>query len=428
MARAPGRARGMISINDSAREGTNIEGLRGGKLMKISVGNLFGTRVGAQPVEVVERKGLGHPDSICDALCERLSNDLSRYYLDRHGAILHHNVDKCLLFGGVASPAFGGGEVRAPIEIYLSGRAAGEWRGASTPIEEIATEGCRRWFEDHLHAIDAQRHVRVHCLVRPTSAGLAELFARPGGAANDTSVAVGYAPLDELEQTVLHVERHLNCTAVKREHPEIGEDIKIMGVRHEGRIALTVACAFVDRHVAGMAEYAECKRRLAERVREAAAATTALPLDVVVNMADGTTPESLYLTVTGTSAEAGDDGEAGRGNRVNGLITPYRPMTMEAVAGKNPVTHVGKLYNVLASRLAQQIVDRVPGVVEAYCCLVSRIGAPVGQPQLADVRVRVIEPIALSDLRPQIGQIVEAGMASAGTLWRELLSGEHRWW
>jgi len=88
--------------------------------------------------------------------------------------------------------------------------------------------------------------------------------------------------------------------------------------------------------------------------------------------ADGDTPESIYLTVTGTSAEAGDDGEVGRGNRANGLITPYRPMSLEATAGKNPVTHVGKIYNVLAQRIAAGIVRETAGVEEAYCSLLSR--------------------------------------------------------
>ena len=36
---------------------------------------------GAHSIELVERKGLGHPDSICDALAEELSRSLSRYCL-----------------------------------------------------------------------------------------------------------------------------------------------------------------------------------------------------------------------------------------------------------------------------------------------------------------------------------------------------------
>src|SRR5450756_525052 len=74
-------------------------------------------------VEVVERKGLGHPDSICDALAETLSRSLCLEYRDRFGKVLHHNVDKALLSGGRAAPAFGGGSVLAPMNIYLAGRA-----------------------------------------------------------------------------------------------------------------------------------------------------------------------------------------------------------------------------------------------------------------------------------------------------------------
>ncbi len=85
----------------------------------------------------------------------------------------------------------------------------------------------------------------------------------------------------------------------------------------------------------------------------------------------------VFLTVTGTSAEAGDDGEVGRGNRTCGLITPYRSITLEAAAGKNPVSHVGKLYNLVASRIAAAITAEIPDVPDAACVLVSQIGRPV---------------------------------------------------
>lgn len=74
-------------------------------------------------VEIVERKGLGHPDTICDALAEAFSRNLCREYLARFGSILHHNVDKALLCGGRSAPAFEGGAILSPIDIYLAGRA-----------------------------------------------------------------------------------------------------------------------------------------------------------------------------------------------------------------------------------------------------------------------------------------------------------------
>ena len=70
--------------------------------MKPEIGLLEAPSPESLPFEIVERKGLGHPDTICDALTENLSRALSRVYLERFGAILHHNVDKVLLCGGAA--------------------------------------------------------------------------------------------------------------------------------------------------------------------------------------------------------------------------------------------------------------------------------------------------------------------------------------
>jgi S-adenosylmethionine synthetase len=63
-------------------------------------------------------------------------------------------------------------------------------------------------------------------------------------------------------------------------------------------------------------------------------------------------------------------GRVGRGNRVCGLITPYRPMTLEAAAGKNPYNHVGKLYNLCAQQICERIVSELKNVQSASCMLV----------------------------------------------------------
>jgi S-adenosylmethionine synthetase len=122
-----------------------------------------------EAVEFVERKGLGHPDSICDALAETLSRNLCRCYLDRFGTVLHHNVDKVLLCGGSSAPRFGGGKVLQPIDIYLSGRAIVGYGQEKIPLDDIINEGSRAWLRDNLHALDADRHVRLHNVVRPGS-------------------------------------------------------------------------------------------------------------------------------------------------------------------------------------------------------------------------------------------------------------------
>lgn len=150
-----------------------------------------------ETIEVVERKGLGHPDTICDALAETLSRNLCREYRRRFGMILHHNVDKALLSGGRAAAEFGGGSVLAPINIYLAGRATSQVGADVVPIAEIAVEESRAWLRSNLHALDADRHVVIHSLIQPGSADLSALFSRRSEAdiplANDTSIGVGYA-------------------------------------------------------------------------------------------------------------------------------------------------------------------------------------------------------------------------------------------
>ena len=97
-------------------------------------------------LEVVERKGLGHPDTICDEIAEQLSLTLSRLYLAKCGEVLHHNVDKVLLAGGASSPRFGGGAILAPIELFLAGRATASFQGKTLPVEDLAHQVAADWF------------------------------------------------------------------------------------------------------------------------------------------------------------------------------------------------------------------------------------------------------------------------------------------
>ena len=400
---------------------------RRGEMMKVNLQTRPDIPAGRRDVEVVERKGLGHPDTICDAVAEELSRRLCRFYLENFDHIAHHNVDKALLWGGAARPAFGGGEVLKPMEIFLAGRATLEFRGVTVPIEEIVDACVRDWFDEHMHAVDPDRHLRVHCLIRPGSSELVDLFARQrehGVAfANDTSCGVGFAPWSELERVVYDLERELNSGRVKRDHPEIGEDIKVMGVRNGNQIDLTVAIAMIDGHITDLAGYQAKKAGLTELAAKFAAQHTGTPVSVAVNTGDNIEKGDIYLTVTGTSAEAGDDGEVGRGNRANGLITPFRPMTLEAAAGKNPISHVGKLYNLPAGRIAAAIAAEVDGVEYAQCCLVSRIGRPITEPQIAAIDLRMAGDTPAAAIRTDAEDIVRVHVSRIGSLWRDTLDG-----
>jgi S-adenosylmethionine synthetase len=225
-------------------------------------------------VEVVERKGLGHPDSICDALSEAVSLSLCQYYLEQFGHILHHNVDKVLLVGGSSTPRFGGGEIAQPIEIFVAGRATAAWEGKVVPVSDLARDACLSWIRAHLRE-EVSHHIRITPLIRPGSTDLRALFARgtQRALANDTSCGAGFAPLSKLEQLVLQVEKALNDTSTKTRYPAIGEDIKVMALRHADRVTLTIACAIVDRFVRNATDYAEHKSRVHHIAMDAALST-----------------------------------------------------------------------------------------------------------------------------------------------------------
>ena len=384
-------------------------------------------KIAEEVVEVAERKGLGHPDTICDALAETLSQNLCREYRARFGTILHHNVDKALLCGGRTAPALGGGSVLSPINIYMAGRAVTQVDDEALPIREIAIEGSRAWLRQNFHALDAERHVQIHELIRPGSQDLQSLFSRsangPVPLANDTSIGVGYAPLSALERLVLAAEKQINGRDRGRDHPAWGEDVKIMGIRHRDTVSLTIACAMIDRHLAHLDDYLAEKAAIEMLVQELANRHGFSRCDVNVNAADDLSARSMYLTVTGTSAEAGDDGEVGRGNRINGLITPWRPMSLEAPAGKNPVTHVGKIYNVAAREIAETLVAIVPEVVAAQCLLVSRIGAPVTDPALVQVKLATRDGIPLDATDRRVADVTADCLSRIPKLIGEFVAG-----
>jgi S-adenosylmethionine synthetase len=388
---------------------------------------LSALEINDDPVEFVERKGLGHPDTICDALAEGLSRDLCREYQRRFGEILHHNVDKALLCGGRAAPAFGGGHVIAPIDIYLAGRAISEVGTDHIPISEIAIESSRSWLRDNMHALSVETGVRIHAVIQPGSQDLQSLFLRRGQRtvplANDSVIAVGHAPLSPLEQLVLAAERRINGRDRYRVTPAWGEDVKVMGVRIGDKIKLTIACAMIGRYLADLDEYLGQKLALSELAQQLAAQHGFPMCEVHINSADDAAAGRIYLTVTGTSAEAGDDGQVGRGNRVNGLITPCRPMSLEAAAGKNPVSHVGKIYNVTARDIAETLVAEVPEIAGAQCLMVSQIGSPITDPAVVQVKLATRD-VPVAQLRERVEEVISHGVARIPALVDEFVLGK----
>lgn len=351
------------------------------------------------PFEVVERKGIGHPDTLADGISESISRSLSQFYIDEFGQILHHNVDKVLIIAGKSMPEFGGGSILKPPSVIVGGRAT---KPSGKQVFEIIEDSVTSFFRRTVKNLEQFR-------VEPrVEEGAPELRSLIGRGANDTSIGVGYAPLSSTEKLVLGMERE-----VQRVHG-VGEDTKLMAVRIGDELTIVVAAAMVSKFISSREEYDDAKAKVLEAV------SRRVDADICVNCADS--GNNIYLTVTGTSIEMGDDGATGRGNRGNGLITPMRPMTMEAIAGKNPVNHVGKIYNVLAQRAASEIAE-LDGVIEANVTFVSKIGAPISQPLLRGVRISGDLQLT-PELESQVDSILNYMLESTDQLVEEFVKGK----
>jgi len=379
-----------------------------------------------QEVEIVERKGIGHPDSICDGIAEAVSRALAQAYIDRFEKVLHYNTDETQLVAGDAAPAFGGGEVVEPIYILIVGRATKYYDETAIPVDSIALKAARDYLREALPNLDLETDVIVDVKLGEGSGDLQEVFGENGRAvpmANDTSFGVGHAPLTETEQIVLNTERRLD-TEFGEKHPALGEDVKVMGKREGNAIDLTVAAAMVDTYVPNMEAYQAEIEAIREFVNDLAYEYTDREVRVYVNTADDYEEGSIYLTTTGTSAEQGDDGSVGRGNRANGLITPNRSMSIEATSGKNPVNHIGKIYNLLSNQIAAHVVDEVDGIRDLRVRLLSQIGSPIDDPHVADVHVITEEGVSLGDIEQDVRDIVDDELAHVSNVTERTIAGE----
>jgi S-adenosylmethionine synthetase len=377
----------------------------------VLVKKLYQLPLDEKPMEVCERKGLGHPDTICDAIMNQVSIELSKEYINRFGTILHHNLDKGLVGAGGSQVRFGGGDITEPILIVYGDRATFNAGGEHIPVNKIAKNSTKKWMRINLRFVDPDKHIKYQSIIKPGASSLQDIFARKGKylGANDTSAAVGFAPLSRTEHTILELEQYLNSSTFKKQHPESGEDIKIMGFRNSDHLDLTVAMAFVDRFIESEKHYFKMKEEILEVMNNFVTAKYNFKkINIGLNVLDakGRGIDGLYLTVLGTSADTGDSGQVGRGNNVVGVIPLNRPMSSEAAAGKNPVSHVGKIYNLLSYRIADQAVRKVNGVKEIYIWLVSAIGRPINDPAVCSAQIIPSKGITVEDISHEIKEVI----------------------
>jgi S-adenosylmethionine synthetase len=388
-----------------------------------------GPRTGELEVEIVERKGLGHPDTMCDSIMEKVAQALARLYLERTGAVRHFNCDKALLAAGDVHHQWGGGAVKEPMRLIMGDRATMTWKGERLNVESVAVEAARAWIRSHLRHVDPVDHVSYEVAMKPGSPELASGYAGEV-VSNDTSAAVGYAPMTDTERLVLAAERHANSAEFKASFPETGEDVKVMGVRSGRSLQVSMAIPLLDRFLEDERDYFERKARVQDAILSHLRSQPGSleEISLTLNAADraGAGLDGIYASVLGVSAESADSGEVGRGNRGNGLISFSRPAGSEAIAGKNPIGHVGKIHGMLAFAIAERMVASLPALEEVTVWMCSRIGQPLDRPQSVFLLAHLAKGAQPSDVEKAAREIVEDELARLPAFCRALAAGERQ--
>lgn len=365
----------------------------------------------APTIEFVERKGVGHPDTICDAMADNLARRLATSYIEHTGAVQHFNVDKAILAAGTVDVEFGGGRHLTPGRLILVGKANSR---AWEPDTDVLLKSAYADLAELLPEA-ASDAFTIEIWLSQSADDLAVVNSHEVPLSNDTSFAAVSVPRSPLEETVYQVEHMLNGAEFRSRVP-VGRDIKVMGARTERGATVTVASPIYATAVKDRSEYNAAIDTI--RTETVALAAAIMEAEVAVNVNGADDDYSTYLTLSGTSAESGDDGQVGRGNRFGGLITPYRPMSLEAAAGKNPAAHVGKTYHAAAYDLGMNAVAEL-GALEVTTRILSSIGTPVTDPQAVHVEVHgEVNEVAIADA-------VNASLADWDGIRDRLIAGEY---
>lgn len=341
-------------------------------------------------VEIVERKGRGHPDTLADGLAEELSVRYSLYCRERFGAILHHNFDKVGLLGGRSAARLGEGRMLAPVRVLLNGRAAGEFGGEEIPLQDLLFEWATEFLVRELPLIDPDRDIEIHFNVsQANTPGYPDADFQPdsptdlgqshGLLSSDSAAVCVQHPLSPVERAVLAIEQMLTADEYRAERPWLGSDIKLLACRTGDRVSMTACVPQVADYVPDADSY----RRNLDSTRDdvTALALELLPelsLELTLNTKDDFEAEQLYITALGSCVESGDEGLVGRGNRPSGLISVARSFSGEAACGKNPVFFPGKVYTAAGKQIAERLHTAVGAPIEVW--LVAQEGRTLADP------------------------------------------------
>lgn len=393
--------------------------------------------------EVVETKGKGHPDNICDTLAKKISSNYSHYCMEKYGVILRHMIDKLSILGGGSKVKFRFGEMINPIRVLINGRFTDRFENEVIDYMQIVSTTVKSYMKEIFPLLDVERFVLIidnthhnegpgvvynsdnttknerqnFFEVKNTS----DLLRHSNGfRCNDTSTTVSYYPASNLEQVVLSIEQFLNSTNYNSAHKWVGSDIKVMGIRKNNDIEITSCVPLISKYVTNLKDYKLKLEGIKEDILNIVKQKFPnSPIKIYLNTRDNYEKNDLYLTAIGSAIESGDEGAVGRGNRSRGVIPFCRNFSMEASCGKNPVYHTGKLFTAIGDTISKKIYEiyKIENIV--YCT--SKMGDNIVEPW--NVSIELHDEVSKKTIE-EIELLVEKEISDHKNITSKIIDGQ----
>lgn len=374
------------------------------------------TSISNSDFEIVERKGIGHPDTLSDMIAEEFSNQYSCYCIEHFGSVLNHWSDKVVLSGGVAELDWGTSKIKKPVAVYLFGKAVESVGDEKIPIRNLfiaATEKVIRQVfanDDFLsqinYVIDINNGIgKEHLSTFYTPQATQEVKSVETYKSNDTVICSGFAPYSTTERIAIDLENYINGD-FKNKFPFTGTDVKVVVIRRENLFDVTVCIPFIAAETPNFEFYRTQKESMInDTLSYLYSLNTQKNTQFKVSLNTKDFGAQGYLVAYSSALDKGDFGAVGRGNKYSGVISLNRKTNIEAVSGKNPQNHSGKLYTIFAHRLAWKIYmhTNIPVSID----VVARNGEPIDTPAYVVVDVvGVVDKIAKEQIAGMVREEV----------------------
>ncbi len=330
-------------------------------------------------IEIVERKGLGHPDTLADKLAELCSKTYARYCYKNFGCVLHYNFDKLYIGGGKFIYQDNKIIKENKIRIELNGRASNTMNGKKIDIDGLLTPVIKKYIKSIIPRIDVENdlYIKINCTQNSkrdnwyTPKSIEDIPDAKEVFASDTSLCVAHGGMTFVEKIAMEVENFFwNYDTEAFPTPkfsDIGQDIKVMVSRIENNISVTVCMPVYKDIYETQEEYEEIVmkyEKLLEKVISKIKNLNNYTYKVDINKLPSGSYRN-YSLLKGSCIECGEEGVVGRGNNSQGLITAFRNHTVEASSGKNVRYHTGKVVDFMA----RQAVKRIYNELDINCSL-----------------------------------------------------------